>query len=120
MLYSIERKHRAHLQQDDRVSSEGWGCHPTVTSLTHNCSCLKKLQEKKVHLQAQSGIQLKGSSQVLTLLLRLWSTHKKGSSMTALQKTQKAAERLRRRYLHPTNGQKQLKTVVGIGKAERS
>jgi hypothetical protein len=23
-------------------SSEGWGCHPTVISLPHNCSCLKK------------------------------------------------------------------------------
>jgi hypothetical protein len=35
---------RTHLQQIDRESSEGWGCHPTVTSLTHNCSCLKGLQ----------------------------------------------------------------------------
>jgi hypothetical protein len=29
--------------------------------------------------------------------------------MTALRKTQQAAERVRCRYLHPTNGQKQLK-----------
>jgi hypothetical protein len=35
---------RAHLQQKDRTSSEGWGCHPTVTSLTHNSSCLEELQ----------------------------------------------------------------------------
>ena len=21
-----------------------WGCHPTVTLLTHNCSCLKELK----------------------------------------------------------------------------
>jgi hypothetical protein len=27
-----------------RDSSEGWGCHPTVTSLTHNRSSLKELQ----------------------------------------------------------------------------
>jgi hypothetical protein len=80
MLYSRERELRAHLQQEDRTSSEGWGCHPTVTSLTHNCSCLKELQgwnyreepeEKKVQPQAQSGIHLKGRYQGLTLLLKL-------------------------------------------------
>jgi hypothetical protein len=27
------------------------GDHPTVTTLTHNCSCLKELQEKKKELQ---------------------------------------------------------------------
>jgi hypothetical protein len=32
------------VQQEDRTSSEGWGCYPTVTTLTHNCSCLKELQ----------------------------------------------------------------------------
>jgi hypothetical protein len=32
--------------------------------------------------------------------------------MTALQKTQQAAERVRCRYLHPTNGQKKLLTPV--------
>jgi hypothetical protein len=37
--------------------------------------------------------------------------------MTALQKTQQA--RVRCRYLHPTNGQKQLTPVVELGKAER-
>jgi hypothetical protein len=41
-------------------------------------------EEKKVQQQTQSGIQLKGRSQDLTLLLRLWSTHKKGPIMTAL------------------------------------
>jgi hypothetical protein len=40
--------------------------------------------------------------------------------MTALQKIQQAAEGVRCRYLHPTNGQKQLNTVVELGKAERS
>jgi hypothetical protein len=77
-------------------------------------------EEKKVQHQAQSGIQLKGRSQGLTLLLRLWSAHKKGPSMTALQKTQQAAERVRCRYLHPTNGRKQLIPVVELVKAERS
>jgi hypothetical protein len=28
----------------DRALSEGWGCHPTVKTLTQNCSCLKELQ----------------------------------------------------------------------------
>ena len=27
----------------DRASSDGWGCHPVVKTLTHNCSCLKEL-----------------------------------------------------------------------------
>jgi hypothetical protein len=35
---------RAHLQQEDRTSSEGWGCHPTITPLTNDCLCLKELQ----------------------------------------------------------------------------
>jgi hypothetical protein len=55
--------------------------------------------EKKVQRQAQSGIQLKGRSQGLILLLRLWNTHKKGFIMTALQKTQHTAERFRCSYL---------------------
>jgi hypothetical protein len=37
--------------------------------------------------------------------------------MTALQKTQQAIERVRCRYLHPTNGQKQLTPVVDLGKS---
>jgi hypothetical protein len=45
-------------------------------------------EEKKVQQQVQSGIQLKGSSQGLTLLLRLWRTHKNGPSMIILEKTQ--------------------------------
>jgi hypothetical protein len=33
--------------------------------------------EKNIQRQAQSGIQLKGRLQDLTLLQRLWSVHKK-------------------------------------------
>jgi hypothetical protein len=40
--------------------------------------------------------------------------------MNALQKTQQEAARVRCRYLHPTNGQKQLTPVVELEKAERS
>jgi hypothetical protein len=36
--------------------------------------------------------------------------------MITLQKTQQAAERVRCRYLHPTNGQKLLIPVVELGK----
>ena len=75
--------------------------------------------ENKVQWQAQSGIQLKSRSQCLTLLLRLWSAHKKGPIVTKLRKTQQAAERVTCRYLHPTNGKKLLIHVVELGKAER-
>jgi hypothetical protein len=62
--------YRAHFQQKDRTSSEEWSCHPTVTTLTHKCSSLKKCRdgsgeeskEKIVQSQAQGGIQLKGRS----------------------------------------------------------
>jgi hypothetical protein len=40
--------------------------------------------------------------------------------MTALWKIQQAAERVRCRYLHPINGQKQLTPVVELGKAEEA
>ena len=36
--------------------------------------------------------------------------------MTALLKTKQATERIRYRYLHPTNGQKLLAHVVELGK----
>jgi hypothetical protein len=36
--------------------------------------------------------------------------------MTALLKTQQAAERVRCRYLYPTNGQKMVTPVVELGK----
>jgi hypothetical protein len=52
----------------------------------------KEPEEKKVQRQAESGIQLKGRSQGLTLLLRLWSAHRKGFSMAILQRTQQVAE----------------------------
>ena len=77
-------------------------------------------EERKVQGQAQSGIQLNRRSQGLTLLLKLWSTHKKESIMNDLLKIQQAAERVRGSYLHPTNGQKKLVPVVEFGKVEIS
>jgi hypothetical protein len=41
---------------------------------------------------------------------------KKRPIMTVLQKTQQAAERVRCRYLHPTNGQKLLTPLVELEK----
>jgi hypothetical protein len=69
---------RAHLQQKvrDRVVIQ------QSKTLTHNYSCLKNGEEpekKEVQQQGQSGIQLKGRPQGLTLLLRLWSSNKKGT-----------------------------------------
>jgi hypothetical protein len=37
--------------------------------------------------------------------------------MTALHKIQQAVERVRCRYLHPTNGQKLLIPVIELGKS---
>jgi hypothetical protein len=44
----------------------------------------------------------------------------KGPIMTTLWKIQQAAERVRCRYLHPTNVQKQQTSVFELGKAEKS
>jgi hypothetical protein len=52
-----------YLQQEDRTSSEGWGFHPTVTTLTHNCSYVKELpdrngdepEDKKVNPKTETG-----------------------------------------------------------------
>jgi hypothetical protein len=49
-------------------------------------------EEKKIQGQAQHGIQLKQRFQGLTLLLRLWSAHKKGPNMTALWKNKQASD----------------------------
>ena len=44
----------------------------------------------------------------------------KGSSMTALWKTQQASERVKCRYIHPTKEENQLTLVVELGKVERT
>jgi hypothetical protein len=64
-------------------------------------------------------VQLKGRPQGLTLFITeaMESSQKKGPIMTALHKTQQAAERVSCTYLHPTNGQKLLTPVVELGKS---
>jgi hypothetical protein len=98
MSYSGERKlveptsiRKTGHQVRDRVAI------PQSNTVTQNCSCLKELQEKngeqpeekEAQQQAQIGIQLKGRSQGLTLLLRLWPAHKKRPIMTASEKPNK-------------------------------
>jgi hypothetical protein len=103
-----------------------WAWHPTVTSQTHNCSCLKKLQgqkwrgawRKECPATGPKWDPAQGRSQSKTLFLRLWRSHNNGSIMTALRNTQQAAERVRCRYFHPTNGQKQLNPVVKLGNTQ--
>ena len=91
----------------------------SIVSICKNCRDGNgvELEEMKVQLHAQSWIQFNGRSHGLTLLLRLWRTHKKESIRTALQKTQQAAERARCRYLHPTNEQELLTHVIKLGKS---
>jgi hypothetical protein len=92
-----------------------------------NYSYLKELQGwkwreawgKEGPATGSKWIQLKGRSQG-SLLLRLWSTHKKGPNMTALWKTQQATESVWCRYLHQFNGWKQLTPVVELAKAEEA
>ena len=66
---------------------EGWGCHLTI--------------------------QLKGRLQSLTLLLKLWCAYKWEPTMTAFQKAQQAAERVRGRY--SSNGQKPVTPCETVG-----
>jgi hypothetical protein len=103
-------------KQEDRASNEGEGAipqsqlWPIIVPVWKNYrnGNGEKSKENMVHQQAQSGIQLMGRFKGLKLLLRLWIAHKNGPSMTAFLKTQQEAESVRCRYLHPTNGQKQL------------
>jgi hypothetical protein len=35
---------KTHFQQKHKASTQEWGCHPIVKTLTHNCFCLRELQ----------------------------------------------------------------------------
>jgi hypothetical protein len=102
------------------------GCRPTVTSLTHNCSYLKELLGwkwrgawgKEGPATGPKWIQLKVPRP--DTITEAMVSSQKGPSMTALWKTQQGLERATCRHLHQTNGQKQLTSVVELGKVERN
>jgi hypothetical protein len=116
---------RAHLQQEDKTSRERWGSHPTVTSLTHNYSCLKELQGWKWRETWGKEDLIRGPK---------WDPDQ-GEVVPRLDTIPEALESTQKgichdcppkdptsswcRYLHPTNGQKQLNHLVELGKAER-
>jgi hypothetical protein len=89
-----ERNCRAHLQQKDRSSSEREGCYPTVKNsdsllflserITAGTNLEKSLRESRSIDRPKVGSSSRGDSKVLTLLLRLWSTHRKGPIITVL------------------------------------
>jgi hypothetical protein len=99
------------------------GGHSIVKTLTHNHPCLKELQGwiwrgswgNKGPETDPTWDLAQGKSQGLILTGAMERSQKR-PIMTALWETQQAAERVRWRYLHPTNGQKQLTPVVELGK----
>jgi hypothetical protein len=76
------------------LPSHSQNSEPIIVLVSKNCRVGngEEAEAKKIQQQAQSGIQLNGRLQDLTLLLRLWSAHKKGSIMTTLRKLEQAVE----------------------------
>ena len=62
------------------------------------------------------NVKFKGRLQGLALFLMLWCAYTQEPSMASLLEAQQAAERVRCRYLYPTNGQKLLTPVAVLGK----
>ena len=92
---------------------------PIIVPVWKNCKDGngEEPEEGRVQQQAQSGNQLDAPIELgLTLLLRLWSIHKMGPSMTELQETEQVAEIMGCGWLYPTNGQKLLTPLVELEK----
>lgn len=114
-------------QQKDRSLNERWGCYHTTKALTHNSSCPKAMQGwkwrrawgKESPVTGPKWGPAEGEAQDLTPLLTLWGVHKKGPTMTSLQKTQQTAERVRCWYVYPTNEKKTAYPPVELGKSCR-
>jgi hypothetical protein len=103
------------------VTIMGWRIKPLSQAFNTLSFCRDKsgeeIEGKEVQWQVQIGIQLKGRPQGLTLLLMLWCAYRQKPIMTALWEAQQAAERVRCRYLQPTNGQKPGTPVAELGKS---
>jgi hypothetical protein len=114
--------------EEDRASNEGERSHSTVTTLTHNCSYLKELQEwkwrgacgKECPVIGTMWDPTQGECPRTATITEAMECSQKGIYHDCPRKTHQAAERVRFRYLHSTNGQKQLTPVVELGKAKRS
>jgi hypothetical protein len=122
MPYSGERKLVEPTSSRDRASSEGKVAIPRSKTLNPNCSCLKELQGWRPRKRRYSSKwdPAQGEAPRPDTITEAMVCSQKGPIITALQKTQQAAERVRCRYIHPTNGQKLVTPVVELGKAGRS
>ena len=107
--------------QSRTLSERGFAI-PQSKTMTHKCYCPKELHGNKQRRDQEKGGPVtgpnwdlaEGEAPRLDTITDLWRAHKTGLIMTALQKTQQAAERVRCRYLHLTNGQKLLTPVVEL------
>jgi hypothetical protein len=76
-------------------------------------------KKKKVSNRSKVGSRSKGSSKAWHYYWGYGVLTKRGLIMTALRKSQQAAEWIRGSYLHPVNGQKLLTPVVELGESWR-
>jgi hypothetical protein len=101
------------------------GCHPTVKNSGPELFLSKESSETKM----DKGLKERRSSGMPKLRpcskegLKAWHYYwcygvltNKGLSLLPSKKAQKAAERVRYKYLYTTNGQKLVSTVVELGK----
>jgi hypothetical protein len=95
------------------------GCYPTVknsdpelflSERTAGTKMEKSLRKRRSSDPAQGEVPRPDT------ITEAMGRSQKEFIMTALQKAQQAAERVRCRYLHPTNGQKLETPVVKLGK----
>jgi hypothetical protein len=75
----------------------------------------RSLKKRRTSNSPKVGSSSRESPRPDTITETMESSHKR-TRHDSTQKTQKAAERVRCRYLHPTNGQKMLTPVVELRK----
>jgi hypothetical protein len=104
-----------------------WGCHPTDTSLTHNCSWLKELKGwkwreawgKEGPATGPEWDPDQGEVPRSDTITEAMEHLQKGTCHDYPPKDPTRSWVICR-YLHSTNWQKQLTNVVELGKGERS